>query len=124
WAFIVGAFGVPFVIDPFLLGVLRLAQTVGYVAFTTAGTALVIQLTPEERRGRQMAIFGAAANTAITLSPAITSLLLQYAPLEFGFFAAGVLALIAGVLASCVRPPAPGIRAAASHYALRSVAAT
>ncbi len=123
-ALIVGAVGVPLLVSPVLLGILRLLQTVGYVAFTTAGTALVIQLTPEQRRGRQMAIFGAAANTAITLSPAVTSLLLDYAPLEYGFFAASALALLAGLLAMSVRLPGRGAQSSAAMYSPRSVAAT
>jgi len=119
---IVGAGGVVFTAQPLVLGALRLAQTVGYVAFTTAGTALVLELTPEERRGRQMAIFGAAANTAITLSPAITSLLLEYAPLGYGFFAASALALVAGLMAASIRPLARGARASGGRYTIGTVA--
>jgi predicted MFS family arabinose efflux permease len=122
-ALLVGAGGVVLTANPIVLGILRLAQTVGYVAYTTAGTALVIVLTPEERRGRQMAIFGAAANTAITLSPAVTSLLIAYAPLAYGFFAASALALIAGLMALSIRPPRPSARVAAIRYELRDVAA-
>src|SRR4051812_36073235 len=84
-SFIVGAAAVPFVTQPLLLGALRLAQAAGYVAFTTAGTALVIELTPEARRGRQMALFGAAANAAITISPAASAALLTLIPLAGGF---------------------------------------
>ena len=60
-----------------VLVLLRLLQAAGYVAFTTAGTALIIQLTPEEEHGRRLAIFGAAANVAIALAPAATTVLLD-----------------------------------------------
>src|SRR5262245_493479 len=45
---IVGAVCVIATTNPLILGLLRLLQAAGYVAFTTAGTALIIQLTPEE----------------------------------------------------------------------------
>lgn len=85
---------------------LRLLQAVGYVAFTTAGTALVIALVPEGERGRRLAVFGAAANVAITATPAAVSALLEVAPLEVGFWIAGGLALAAGALALLVGAPA------------------
>lgn len=117
---IVGAASVPFTASPLLQGVLRVAQAAGYVAFTTAGTALVIQLTPEAHRGRQMALFGAAANVAITMSPAVTTALLAVVPLEGGFYAAAGLALVAGVLAMSVTPPPRTEQAAVNQPTLSS----
>ena len=81
---IVGAVCVVLTTSPWCSFVLRLLQAAGYVAFTTAGTALIIQLTPEEERGRRLAIFGAAANVAITLAPAAATALLDVLPLERG----------------------------------------
>lgn len=78
---------------------LRVLQAAGYVAFTTAGTALVIAMTPPEVRGQRLAIFGAAANVAIALIPAAMSALLADAPLWAAFLAAGGFALAAGLLA-------------------------
>lgn len=78
---------------------LRVLQAAGYVAFTTAGTALVIAMTPPELRGQRLAIFGAAANVAIALIPAAMSALLADAPLWAAFPAAGGFALAAGLLA-------------------------
>lgn len=78
---------------------LRVLQAAGYVAFTTAGTALVIAMTPPEVRGQRLAIFGAAANVAIALIPAAMSALLAEAPLWASFLAAGGFALAAGLLA-------------------------
>ncbi|MDP8924681.1 MAG: MFS transporter [Chloroflexota bacterium] len=110
-ALIVGAIGIVLTANPLVLGGLRLFQAAGYVAFTTAGTVLVIELTPPDERGRRLAVFGAAANVAITLAPAAATALLEVAPIESGFWAAGGLALLAGVLASLVatpgRPSAP-----------------
>jgi MFS family permease len=102
---VVGAGCVVLTADPVLLFGLRLLQAVGYVAFTTAGTALIIELTPEEERGRRLAIFGAAANVAITLTPAAATALLAVMPLEVGFWFAALLALIGGALAAMIAAP-------------------
>jgi predicted MFS family arabinose efflux permease len=104
-ALAVGAVCVVFTADPLMLGGLRLLQAAGYVAFTTAGTALIIELTPEQERGRRLAIFGAAANVAITLAPAVASALLILLPLESGFWITGVLALVSGLLALMIAVP-------------------
>ncbi|MCU0491445.1 MAG: MFS transporter [Chloroflexaceae bacterium] len=98
-ALALGACGVSLTTDVRLLFGLRLLQAVGYVAFTTAGTALVVALTPLEQRGQRLALFGAAANVAITMTPAIVSALLTVAPLETAFFLSGGLALLTGGLA-------------------------
>lgn len=82
-----------------LLFGLRLLQAAGYVAFTTAGTGLVVLLTAPEERGRRLAVFGVAANVAITLTPAAVSGLLAVAPLTAGFLVSAGLALAAGCLA-------------------------
>jgi MFS family permease len=89
-----------------LLCALRLLQAMGYVAFTTAGTALVIALGPEHKRGRQLAVFGAAANVAITAVPSAVGALLSIAPLVSAFWLAGGLALLAGLLALRIDAPA------------------
>ena len=80
-ALVAGAGGIVLTANPVVLGGLRLFQAAGYVAFTTAGTALVIELTPEGERGRRLAVFGAAANVAITLAPALATGLLELVPL-------------------------------------------
>ena len=100
-----GASCVPLTASPTLLLLLRLLQAAGYVAFTTAGTALIIQLTPEEERGRRLAIFGAAANVAITLAPAAATALLTVVPLAVGFWVTGALALLGGVMAAMIAAP-------------------
>lgn len=109
-ALVVGAVCVVMTADPLVLFGLRLLQAAGYVAFTTAGTALIIELTPEEERGRRLAIFGAAANVAITLAPAAATALLVVLPLEMAFWITGALALIGGVLAALIAAPPRQLR--------------
>jgi predicted MFS family arabinose efflux permease len=104
-ALVVGAVCVALTANPLVLGLLRLLQAAGYVAFTTAGTALIIELTPDEERGRRLAIFGAAANVAITLAPAVAAALLTIVPLAGGFWLSGALALVGGALAALISAP-------------------
>jgi predicted MFS family arabinose efflux permease len=103
---VVGASCIVLTANPVVLLGLRLLQAAGYVAFTTAGTALIIELTPEEERGKRLAIFGAAANVAITLAPAAATALLAVVPLEVGFWLTGALALVGGALAATIAAPA------------------
>jgi MFS family permease len=105
-ALLAGSAGVVGTSDMLLLFGLRLLQAAGYVAFSTAGVALVVILTPAKIRGRRLAIFGVAANVAISLAPAATGALLSVAPLAAGFWLAGGLALAAGGLALAL-PAAP-----------------
>jgi predicted MFS family arabinose efflux permease len=110
---LVGSVAVAATANVALLFGLRLLQAAGYVAFTTAGTGLVVLLTAPEERGRRLAVFGAAANVAITLTPAVVSALLAVAPLQAGFLAAAALAALAGALAWVLPAarPAAGARA-------------
>ncbi|MBV8714234.1 MAG: MFS transporter [Chloroflexi bacterium] len=94
-----GALGTPHTASLPLLIALRLLQAIGYVAFTTAGTALIVSLVPPDARASRLAVFGAAANVAISLTPAAVSALLTVAPLDQGFLVAGAFATIGGVLA-------------------------
>lgn len=68
-----GAALMSFTSSPTLLFALRVLQAAGYVTFTTAATALVADLAEPQRRGAALALFGAAANVAITLTPAAVS---------------------------------------------------
>jgi predicted MFS family arabinose efflux permease len=83
---------------------LRVLQAIGYVAFTTAGTALVVSLVAPEERGRRLAVFGAAANVAIATAPAVVTMLLDIVPLEAGLFGSGALAIVGGLLAARLPP--------------------
>jgi predicted MFS family arabinose efflux permease len=104
-ALVVGAGAFVLTTNVMLLFGLRVLQAVGYVAFTTAGTALVIALTPPAERGRRLAVFGAAANVAITATPALVSALIAVAGLDAGFWLATGLAVLAGLLAQTVTSP-------------------
>jgi predicted MFS family arabinose efflux permease len=95
----VGAVAVAQTTNLWLLMGLRLSQAIGYVAFTTAGTALVVSLVSPETRVRRLALFGVAANLAIALTPAAISSLLEVAPVEAGLLASAGLAALAGGLA-------------------------
>ena len=70
--------------SPLLLFGLRVLQAAGYVTFTTAATALVAELAPATRRGAALALFGVAANVAITLTPATVSTGLEFLTQQFG----------------------------------------
>lgn len=122
-ALLLGSVAVPFTRDVGALFVLRLCQAAGYVAFTTAGTALVIRITPPAIRGSRLAVFGAAANVAITLIPAAVSLALAAAPPPTAFYVAGGLALAAGALVvRLAAPPAEPVAASAPRLNLAPLA--
>lgn len=95
----IGALGVPTTANLAVLMVLRLLQAVGYVGFTTAGTALVVNLVEPEGRARKLAIFGVAANLAISLTPAAVGALLMWTPVEVGFLASAGFAVLGGAVA-------------------------
>lgn len=69
-ALIIGAGGVPLTTFAPLLFIFRMFQAVGYVTFTTAGTALVSLLSTSDNRGRRLALFAVSANIAMALVPA------------------------------------------------------
>lgn len=100
----IGAFGVPLTAEPAVLFGLRMLQAAGYVAFTTASTALVSALIQSHERGRFLALFGAAANVAITIVPAVVTTLLPSIGLAGAFVASGIMAIGAGVLIWWVIP--------------------
>jgi predicted MFS family arabinose efflux permease len=103
----VGALGVASTANVFVLFGLRVLQAAGYVAFTTAGTALVVSLVaPTEHAGR-LAVFGSAANLAISLAPAASAALLEVAPVTAGLVAAAACAALGGALALFLPRTAP-----------------
>ena len=95
----VGAAGVGLTASPPLLFLLRLLQAVGYVAFTTAGTALVSDLAAPEERAARLAFFGIAANVAVTTVPAAVSAFLDRLTIPGALTLAGLLAALGGGLA-------------------------
>ena len=111
-----GALGVAETTSVVVLFALRTLQAIGYVAFTTAGTALVVSLVAPEERARRLAVFGAAANIAISVTPAVISALLEVAPLDAGLLASAALAVVGGVLALLI--PVSAAPAAAEARAI------
>jgi predicted MFS family arabinose efflux permease len=111
-----GALLVPETASFAALAGLRVLQAIGYVAFTTGGTALVVSLTtPAERAGR-LAAFGAAANVAIALAPAAMTALLVFAPVAVGLLATAACACLAGLVALLV----PAIPTASNQVEART----
>ncbi|MBV9172839.1 MAG: MFS transporter [Chloroflexi bacterium] len=100
----IGALGVGFSTNLAVLFALRMLQAGGYVAFTTAGTALVVSLVAEAERARRLAVFGAAANLAISLTPAAASAVLEIASLQWGFFMSAAFAALGGGIALILVP--------------------
>lgn len=103
----IGSLGVVMTTLPTLLFGLRVAQAVGYVAFTTASTALVSDIVAADVRGSALARFGAAANVAITIVPALVTLALPWLTVAGAFWVCAGLAAIAGVLIWQVVPAQP-----------------
>lgn len=93
--FFLGVLGMERSAQPILLLLARCLQALGYVAVTTAATALIMDVTPEAGRGAALAWFGIAANVAMTLTPAAVDALLQGGMLDLrgGFWLAAALAL-------------------------------
>ncbi|HET9221337.1 MAG TPA: MFS transporter [Roseiflexaceae bacterium] len=106
-ALLIGIAGMPLASNISVLFLLRLLQTLGYVIFTTAGTALVVTLTPPDARRQRLAVFGAAANIAMTTAPALIIALLPYVTLATTFWLAGALALLAGSLTIAIGSHSP-----------------
>lgn len=102
-ALVTGAIGVSLTIQPLLLFGLRVSQAIGYVAFTTAATAMASDLASPQQQGAALALFGTAANVAMTLTPAAVNAGLGILTVTGAFWLSGALAAAGGVMASQVR---------------------
>lgn len=102
-ALLVGAVSVFLTKNAVLLFFIRILQATGYAAFTTAATALVSDLAPPERRGAAMALFGTAANVAMTTTPALVNSVLDQIQLTGAFLLSGALAVVSLFVALQVR---------------------
>lgn len=105
-ALIMGALGMSMTGSFALLVGLRLLQGLGYVCFTTAATAHVAELAEPERRGQLLAWFGAAANVAMTLTPATVATILPVLTVRGAFWLVAVLALASAGLVLRLRATA------------------
>lgn len=106
-ALVVGVAGVNATANPVVLFVLRLFQAAGYVAFTTASNALVVALASPAERKSLLTRFGAAANVAMTLTPATINALLPLLTLNGALWVAVLFTLVSGALALLIGNPAP-----------------
>jgi predicted MFS family arabinose efflux permease len=106
-ALLVGVSGLSLTANPTILFVLRLLQALGYVAFTTASNALVVALAAPGERKSLLTRFGAAANVAMTLTPATINVLLPLLKLQGALWVSSLFALISSGLALRVRMPPP-----------------
>ncbi len=93
-----GAAGAPMTTSPVAQFLLRILQAGGYIAFTTAATALIAELAPKDRQGAAMAIFGMAANVAMTLVPVLISAALGWLSIPNALRLCALLAVVAGLL--------------------------
>jgi predicted MFS family arabinose efflux permease len=100
---VAGAVAVSLTTNAALLFGLRILQATGYVAFTTAATALISDLAPPERRGSAMALFGTAANVSMTTTPALVNSILDKIQFNGAFMLSGALAVISLAMALLVR---------------------
>lgn len=112
-ALLVGVAGVNATTNPSLLFILRLLQAAGYVAFTTASNALIVALASPAERKSLLTRFGAAANVAMTLTPATINALLPWLTLNGALWVAVCFALVSGGLALLVGSPPPAAPTAA-----------
>jgi MFS family permease len=97
-----GVFGLVLTRNPALLFCLRMVQVIGYVAFTTAATARVVDVVPAERQGSALALFGISINLAMTIVPALVSVLMERLTTRGVFWLAGALAMIACALSAAI----------------------
>ena len=105
-ALLVGVGGLSLTTNPAILFLLRLLQALGYVAFTTASNALVVALAAPEERKSLLTRFGAAANVAMTLTPATINWLLPLLKLQGALWVSICFALVCGGLAFRIQMPA------------------
>lgn len=103
-ALAIGSISVVATTSVFVLFGCRVVQALGYVAFTTASTALVSDLVPASARGVALARFGAAANVAISVIPALVTNNLDTLTLVGAFVLCAVLALVSAAVILVVVP--------------------
>ena len=78
---------------------IRLLHGAGMAACNTSASTLVAHITPPNRRGEAMGVFGMAANMSMALGPFLGIWLLQATNFHTLFIASAVLALIGVLLA-------------------------
>jgi MFS family permease len=97
-ALALGTISMGFSADPYVLFGLRLLQSGGYAAFTTAATAGLAALLPPQRRTQGMAFFGISANVAMTAAPGLVAFSAPLLATDTQLSLCGIFAIAAGVL--------------------------
>lgn len=106
---VAGSAAVTLTVDATLLFGLRVLQAAGYVAFTTAATAVISDLAPAGKRASAMALFGTAANLAMTTTPAVVHAVLHRIHLSGAFLLSGALAVVSIAMALQAAPKRPPV---------------
>lgn len=84
---------------------IRIFHGAGMGCYPTAGTAVVADLTPPERRGEAMGVYGAAANLALALGPLAGVWVAERAGFPVLFAVSAVTAILALSLTLSLREP-------------------
>jgi MFS family permease len=87
------------------LVVARLVLGAGEGAVYTAGSAWIVDLAPEERRGRVLGLYGLAVWGGLSVGPLVGELLLSLGGYTAVWIAAGALPLLGAVIALSARDP-------------------
>jgi MFS family permease len=85
--------------------VARLVVGAGEGAVYTAGSAWIVDLSPEERRGRVLGLYGLAVWGGLSVGPLVGEVLLDLGGYEAVWIAAGVLPILGALIALTARDP-------------------
>lgn len=100
--FVLGVLLTIFTKQPLLLFIARSFQAIGYVSFTTSATTKISDIINSNNRAAAMAIFGAAANVAMTFIPLGINQLLKSMAIESSFLISASLVLTGAFIISFV----------------------
>ena len=85
--------------------VARLVLGAGEGAVYTAGSAWIVDLAPDERRGRVLGLYGLAVWGGLSVGPLVGELLLSLGGYTAVWMAAGILPLLGALIALSARDP-------------------
>lgn len=85
--------------------VARLILGAGEGAVYTAGSAWIVDLAPEERRGRVLGLYGLAVWGGLSVGPLLGEVLLNAGSYDLVFVVAGALPLLGALIALSARDP-------------------
>ena len=95
--------------------VARLILGAGEGAVYTAGSAWIVDLAPEERRGRVLGLYGLAVWGGLSVGPLVGELLLDLGGYTAVWIAAGTLPLLGALIALSARDPFVPLAQAEPH---------